>query len=152
MLHRREFAIAGLSAAALAAVRRSGFGDETSKPTGGDAHGAHYDKCAQVCSDCQRACSACENYCVELVAGGARHHLTTLRSCGDCADFCATAAQIVARRGVMAELVCQGCAEACARCAKECEQNGQNDKVMTHCAEECRRCEAACREMISSKK
>jgi len=150
MLHRREFAIAGLSAAALAAAQATGLAKEPPDRPGGEA-GDHFDRCAKACSECQRACDGCANHCAELMAGGAPHHLTTLRSCGDCADFCATAAQIVARRGLMADLICQGCAEACARCAKECEQHGQGDKTMTRCAEECRRCEAACREMLNRK-
>ena len=151
MMPRREFTVAGLSAAALAAATAVGFGQEKGKNVTEPGHGDRHDKCAQTCSDCQRACDGCANYCAELLAGGG-HHLSTLRSCADCADFCATAAQVVARRGVMTDLICQGCADACERCAKECEQHGKNDKVMTHCAEQCRRCEAACREMLSSKK
>lgn len=148
MIRRREFAIAGMSAAALAALKATGFAAPGDRGRGHDRDDM-FSKCARACSDCQRECDACATHCAESMAEGAKHHLATLMSCRDCADVCSTAAQIVARGGPYADLICQACAEVCARCAKECEHHGRDDKVMARCAEECRKCETACRAMLS---
>jgi len=145
MIHRREFALAGFSAAALAALGSAG----ERRPEPKEPHSAMFDKCAKICSDCQRECEACATYCGKLLAKGAEHHFDTLMSCRDCADLCSAAASLTARQGPFSDLVCRACAEACARCAGQCEQHGRGDAVMTRCAEECRTCEAACRDMLS---
>jgi hypothetical protein len=145
MLRRREFALAGLSAATLAAL---GSANEK-RPDPREAPEAMFEKCAKSCSDCQRACDACATYCGKVLAKGNAHHFDTLMACRDCADLCSTSASLTARQGPFADLTCRACAEACARCAAQCEQHGRDDAVMTRCAEECRRCETACREMLS---
>lgn len=147
MMGRREFAMAGLSAAAIAAFEGAAFAQA---PSGG-AHAEHDDMlqaCAEACSDCQRACDMCATHCAHLLADGKKEHATTLATCQDCADFCAAAAQIVARGGPFAALICQSCAEACARCATQCEKF-PDDEHMTRCAKECRKCEKACRDMVA---
>jgi hypothetical protein len=144
---RRQFAVAGLSSAAIAALHGAAFADDRARA--GRGPDAVYDKCAKACNDCQRICDYCETYCAETLATGSKHHLSTLKSCRDCADVCATAAGIVAREGDFADLICQACAEACARCAKECEQHGKDDAVMASCAKECRACEKACHDMLA---
>src|SRR5882672_4130947 len=126
MIPRREFALAGLSAAA-----------QEARSAAGKPRGDHFETCAAACSDCQRECDACATHCAELLAKGERHHLSTLMTCRDCADLCSAAAHIVARHGAFAALVCQSCAEACLRCAKECEQHGKDDQIMIRCAQEC---------------
>jgi len=145
MIRRREFALAGLSAAALTAF---GSADER-RPDRKDGHDVAFDKCAKSCSDCQRECEACATHCGKLLVKGSDHHLDTLMTCRDCADLCSTAASLTARRGTFADLACRACADACAKCATQCDRHGRDDSVMTRCAEECRRCETACREMIS---
>jgi hypothetical protein len=148
MIRRREFAIAGLSGAALAAIQFPGLAEER-KPGAPGGHADRFEVCAKACGDCQRECDACATHCAELMAKGDHHHLATLMSCRDCADFCSTAAQIVSRRGPFADLVCRACADACAHCAKDCERHGKDDKVMARCMEECQTCEKACREMVA---
>jgi len=154
MIHRREFTVAGLSAAALAALHVAGAADEPSgvePPRVGSANPEdRFEPCARTCSDCQRECDYCATHCADLLGKGEQHHLVTLMSCRDCAELCAAASRIVARHGSFADLFCQSCAEACLRCAKACEEHGKNDKVMLRCAEECRTCEKACRDMVAS--
>ncbi|HEY2249709.1 MAG TPA: four-helix bundle copper-binding protein [Planctomycetaceae bacterium] len=146
MIRRREFALAGLSAAALTAF---GSADDR-RPDRKEGHdGTMFDKCAKACSDCQRECEACSTHCAKLLAKAGGHHLETLMTCRDCADLCAVSASLAARQGPFADLACRACADACAKCATACEKHGRDDKVMTHCAEECKRCEKECREMIS---
>lgn len=147
MIRRREFAMAGMSAAALVAIEATGFAAP------GDRSHAHerdeMSKCARACSDCQRECESCATHCAESLGEGMKRHLATLMSCRGCADVCASAAQIVARGGPYAELICQACAETCARCAKACEHHGGDDRIMARCADECRKCEAACRAKLA---
>lgn len=145
MIRRREFALAGLSAAAVAAFGSAGEKRAEAK----EPSETMFERCAKACSDCQRACEACATYCAKLLNKGSPHHLETLSTCRDCAELCSASASITASQGPFADLVCHACAEACSRCAKQCEHEGRDDAVMTRCAEECRRCEAACREMLS---
>ena len=145
MIGRREFGVAGLSAAALAVVQGSAFAQPKAKKA--DEHDDVLQACAKACSDCQRSCDMCAAHCAHLLHAGHKEHMTTLATCQDCADFCAAAAQIVARGGPFAGLICESCAEACARCGKECGKF-PDDKHMTACAKECRKCEKACREMV----
>lgn len=144
MIGRREFGLAGVSAAAMAALPGLVRAQERDAHAG---HGGMHIKCAEACNDCQRECDACSNHCAKMLADGQKAHLETLHTCQDCADLCATAAQIAARQGPFSALTCQACADACARCAKACAKFA-DDKMMAACAEECRKCEAACREMI----
>src|SRR5579864_6576087 len=113
MIRRREFASAGLTAAALAAMEAVGVAYER-KPEAGASPESMFDRCARACSDCQRICDACATYCAKLLAKGSEHHLETLASCRDCASLCSSASQIVAREGMFADLVCRACEEACA--------------------------------------
>jgi len=151
MLGRREFAAAGLSAAALTAMQAAGFAQDRPRRSANaphhDAHTEAFQECAKACSDCQRACDSCSTHCAHQLRAGNTEHMATLSSCLDCADFCATAAQITARGGPFVDLICEGCADACARCAKACEAF-PDDEHMTACAKECRACEKACREML----
>jgi hypothetical protein len=154
MIRRREFALAGLSTVALAALGSADDKRPDSKEPRRDANNpaaeARHDKCAKACSDCQRECEACATHCGKLMArSGGEHHLDTLMSCRDCADLCSTAASLTARHGPFADLACRSCADACAKCATQCERHGRDDAMMTRCAEECRKCETACREMVS---
>lgn len=159
MLRRREFGMAGLSAAALLAMQSTGWAQPGNRRNQEDArgttgeHAGHgddrkYVQCAKACNDCQRECDACANHCTDLLAQGEKEQAETLRTCQDCADVCATAAQIVARKGPFSADICMVCAEICAKCAEHCESHGQHDEMMKRCAEECRTCEKACREMI----
>lgn len=148
MLHRREFAMVGMSTAALAAMQAAGFAAPGDRSRVHDRDGA-FEKCARACSDCQRECDACATHCAEMLSNGEKHHLATLMACRDCADVCATAAQIVARGGTYADVICRACADTCTQCAKECDHHGRDDKMMSRCAEECRKCESACRAMLS---
>ena len=144
MIRRREFALAGLSAAALAA-----WGSANERPLDPSRdHEAMFDNCAKICSDCQRLCAACATYCGKALLQGGEHHFDTLMSCLDSADLCSAAASLAARQGPSADLACRACADSCARCAVQCETHGRNDAVMSRCAEECRKCETACREML----
>jgi len=113
MIRRRDFALVGLSAAALGAIHGSAVAVEQRSEF--ETREAMWDKCARACSDCQRACDSCATYCAKLLSKGSSEHLETLMSCRDCADLCATAAQIVARSGTAADLACRACAEACSR-------------------------------------
>ena len=144
---RRQFAVAGLSSAALAALHGAAFADDRTRA--GSGPDAMFDKCAKACSACERACDYCETYCTDALANGGKHHLAVVKTCRDCADICAAAAGIVAREGDDSDVICQACAESCGRCAKECEQHGKDDAVMSGCAKECRACEKACREMLA---
>lgn len=149
-MDRREFAVAGVTAAALLALRTAASAEEPGKAREaphGSGHGDEFDACAKACSDCQRRCDSCSLHCAHRVAEGKKVHLTTLQTCLDCADICGMAAQLVSRRGPFMHLACSTCAEACARCAVECEKF-PDDKHMKMCGEECRRCEKACREMV----
>jgi hypothetical protein len=152
MIGRREFAMAGVSALAYAALEGTGLAQQKSA---GDGHQPKHcgndemlKKCATACSDCQRACDSCATHCAHLVHSGKKDHFTTLMTCQDCADFCVAASQMVARGGPFMALICKACEEACARCGKECEKF-PNDQHMKQCAEECRKCEKACREMVA---
>jgi hypothetical protein len=144
---RRQFAVAGLSSAALAALHTTTFADD--RTFAGRGPEAMFDKCAKACSECQRACDYCEAYCVDALAKGSKHHLTTVQTCRDCADICSSAASIVSRESEFADVICRACAEACGRCAHECEAHGKDDAVMSSCAKECRTCEKACQEMLA---
>ena len=150
MMGRREFGLAGISAAALVAVEATGLAQAKKKKKADAKDEGHHgmgDPCAAACGACQRSCDSCATHCADLLAAGEKVHLETLRTCQDCATICASAAQIVARSGPFADLICTGCAEACSRCAKACEQHPA-DEHMKACAEECRRCEKECREML----
>lgn len=148
MIGRRQFAVTGLSAAALAALGGNAFA-QGKRREHDRSRMDMFEKCSEACARCQRECDGCSTHCLEEVADGNKHHVETLQSCRDCADICSTAAEITARGGVYSDLICHACAEACARCAKACEQHGRDDKVMQKCAEECRRCEKACKEMLA---
>src|SRR5260221_4260170 len=102
MIGRREFALAGLSAAAWAAVQTVGGADDKNN-AGSTAEAEAFDACAKACSDCQRDCDASATHCAELLAKGEHHHLPALMSCRDCADACSAASQIVARQGPFAD-------------------------------------------------
>ena len=144
MIGRREFGLAGISAAALVAWESSGLAQTKAE------HAEHHhdvDKCAVACGACQRSCDSCSTHCADLAASGKKEHLESLKSCQDCAAICATASQIVSRGGPFADLICTACAEACARCAKICELF-PDDNHMKLCAAECRKCEAECRAML----
>lgn len=154
MIGRREFAVTGLSAVALAALEGSAFAQAPAAEKGAVAGAVHAEHdsmlqaCAQACSDCQRACDMCSTHCAHKLAEGHKEHMASLGTCRDCADFCATAAQIVSRGGPFSTEICKGCAEACAQCAAACEKF-PDDAHMKACAAECRKCEKACREMVS---
>lgn len=148
-MKRREFAVAGLSAMALATIEGSAIAQRTAtKAAAHPHHGGKEEACAKACSDCQRACDSCSTHCAEMLGSGKHEHATTLATCQDCADVCAAAAQIVSRGGPFANSICKACAEICAGCAQACEKIA-HDEHMKQCAEECRRCEKACREMIA---
>lgn len=150
MVGRREFAFAGLSTVALAALQGTGFAQQKGKGDDGGHHGEHYEMlqaCAKACADCQRACDACATHCARHLADGHKEHLATLMSCRDCATFCSAAAEIVSRGGPFAGLICESCTKACEECAKACEKF-PDDKHMKACAEECRKCEKSCRAMV----
>lgn len=150
-MKRREFAVTGLSALALATFEGSAFAQRPAQKQAGHAHHAGHgkeDSCAKACSDCQRECDSCSTHCAKMLEDGKHEHARTLATCRDCADVCATAAQIVSRHGPFANAICKACADVCAGCAEACEKLAQ-DEHMKRCAEECRRCEKACREMIA---
>src|SRR5215471_13063196 len=109
MIGRRQFALAGLSAAAWGAMQAVAGADEK-EAAGATADSETFEACAKACSDCQRICDSCATHCAELLNKGEHHHFNTLMSCQDCADVCSAAAQIVARKGPFADLVCQACA------------------------------------------
>ena len=111
------------------------------------AHAQHFMQCAKACAACQIECDSCAAHCANLVAGGQKEHLTTLRTCQDCADICKTAASSSARGGPFAREICEACAKACDGCAKACEKH-PDDKHMASCAKACRDCAKACRDMI----
>ena len=138
MLHRREFAAAGLSTLALAAMQSTGQAAEQEGVS---------EKCAEACADCQLECDACAQH---SPACWPTERRTTWRLCvlARIADVCSAAARIVARSGVYAKTICLACAEACAECGSACEKHA-HDKVMAECAKECRECEKACRAMLA---
>lgn len=147
MIGRREFAVAGLSIGATAALANKASAQAANR----SAHAMPDEMdlaCAKACSDCQRACDACSTHCAHQVHAGKKEHMTSLMTCQDCADFCAAAAQIVARGGPFAAEICKSCAVACAACGEACEKF-PDDEHMKRCAEECRKCEKACREMVT---
>jgi hypothetical protein len=145
---RRQFALAGLSVATLAAL-----GQTATAGAAAQDHHTHlgyseaFKTCAEACSRCQRECSRCAIHCANHLAQESHHH-QTLRLCLDCADFCQTAAQIVSRGGPMAMLICKPCAEACKLCGDACREHAEHDERMRQCADECKRCEDACRAML----
>ncbi|QDU27825.1 hypothetical protein ETAA8_29160 [Anatilimnocola aggregata] len=153
MIGRREFTVASLTAAALAAMQNSGSAQAPATKPGPSAENNHAhadmnDACAKACSDCQRECDSCAAHCARQLEAGKKDHAKTLAFCHDCAAFCATAASIVARSGPLAALICKACVDACAMCAKECEKFA-DDKHMKECAAECRKCEKACKDMVA---
>ena len=150
MMGRREFGLAGISAAALLAFQATGLAQGKKKKKGDATAEGHHDAahaCAAACGACQRSCDSCAAHCGHLLAAGEKDHLETLQSCQNCAAICAAAAQIVSRGGPYTDLICVACAEACLRCAKLCEKF-PDDEHMKRCAEECRKCEKECREML----
>lgn len=150
MLSRREFAVTGCSAIAVAAMQGSILAQTKTKEAGADHHAEHHEMreaCAKACSDCQRSCDSCATHCAHLLAGGKKEHVSTLMTCRDCAIICSAAAQIVAGGGPFSALICESCATACAECAKACDKF-PDDKHMKECAAECRKCEQACRAML----
>jgi hypothetical protein len=157
-MKRREFALSGLSAAALAAAGQVTTGQVASgqeqRPNVAGGPASSYDECAKACSDCQRECDRCASHCAEMLGqaqrGQGQHGQgpqTTLRTCLDCADICGTAAQIVSRSGPFSAEICDACAEACKKCGDACRQH-QGDSKLQACAEQCQRCEQACRNMV----
>lgn len=149
MIGRREFAVTGLSALAIAAMETTAFAQRGGKKQAGGhlEHDGMLKSCAEACSDCQQECDRCSTHCAHLLHSGKQEHMTTLATCQDCADVCVAASQIVARGGPFAAEICGACAEVCADCAKECEKF-PDDQHMKECAEECRECEKACRDMV----
>ena len=87
---RREFGMAGISAAALVAWESSGLAQTKAE------HADHHhdvDKCAVACGACQRSCDSCSTHCADLAASGKKEHLESLKTCQDCAAICATASK-----------------------------------------------------------
>src|SRR5436190_17363733 len=74
MIRRREFALAGLSTVALAALGSAG----EKPPDAREPSETVFDHCAKACSDCHRACEGCATHCGRLMARGAEQHLDTL--------------------------------------------------------------------------
>ena len=146
MFTRRQFAVAGASIGAMAAMAQA----QTSEPAGheGGMPSEAMASCAKACSDCQRMCNSCSTHCAHQVHAGKTDHMTTLMTCQDCANVCAAASQVVARGGPFSVTVCKACAEVCGKCAEACEKFA-DDAHMKACAEECRKCEKACQEMVS---
>ncbi len=149
MIHRRNFTVAGLSAAAISVLGLGGRAEERTPAIGSQNPADHFEPCARACCDCQRECDFCAAHCADMVGKGEQPYLVTLQVCLDCANLCAAAAQVVARHGLLSAVVCQACADACSRCAKECETVGKGDRRMAACAERCRLCEKSCRDMIA---
>jgi hypothetical protein len=150
MMGRREFGLAGISAAAVLAMNATGLAQGKKKKKGeakAEPHHGVGDACAAACGACQRSCDSCSTHCANLVGEGEKQHIETLRTCQDCATICVAAAQIVARGGPFSGQICTACAEVCASCAKVCEKF-PDDEHMKACGEECRRCEKECREML----
>lgn len=149
MIHRREFTVGGLSAAAISVLGLAGHAEERTPAIGSQNPADHFEPCARACSDCQRECDFCAAHCADMVGKGEQTYVVTLQACLDCANICAAAAHVVARHGIFSALVCRACADACSRCAKECETLGKGDQKMTVCADQCRMCEKSCREMVA---
>lgn len=155
-MQRRDFTLAGLSAAAIAAsqVAFAQQGERAAPQQPGKhehkGYSDHFRDCAEACSDCQRECDRCAMHCATMLShsdsSGHSHH-KTLQTCMDCADMCAAAAQIVSRGGPFSADICAACADACRKCADACKQHGDDPK-MKACAEECEKCEKACRSML----
>jgi hypothetical protein len=104
-------------------------------------------KCISACRDCSDQCETCFVHCTNMVAGGKKEHLATLKSCIDCGDLCAIAAKIMTRDGALIGPSCDGCAKGCDACAIACEKF-PDDEHMKACAKACRDCAKACREML----
>lgn len=153
MIGRREFGLAGLSAAALLAMNRTlpaqADDDAEDRDDVHEGHGGHamYEECAEECDECARECDACSAHCTELIVQGRKNHADTLKTCRDCAEICSAAARVVARMGPFSGEICDACAVACAKCGERCEQF-KDDKMMARCAKACRECEEVCREML----
>lgn len=152
MIGRREFTVAGLTAATLGALQGAAGAQAPGRVAphagGAEAHDSMMEACAKACSDCQRECESCATHCTRRLEAGMKDHAKTLATCLDCASFCSAAASIVARSGPFAGLICKACVDACVMCGKECEKF-PDDKHMKSCAEECRKCEKACKEMAA---
>ena len=168
---RREFSLAGLSAAAAAMTgaafaqplgrpaREPGFGDShgrTPRPGAADPHAGHehgnadarsFDECSRACSDCQRACDAAAEHCMEASAGGSRQHADALRMVLDCGDMCATAARVMGRHGALAGPIAEACVETCGTTASFAGRFADDD-VLRRCADACRRCADSCGRMV----
>jgi hypothetical protein len=151
MFSRRQFAVAGASLGAVAALAQAQQVDHAGHEASHDGAGAmpnsEMESCAKACSDCQRACNSCSTHCAHQVHAGKAEHMKTLMTCQDCADVCAAASQVVARGGPFAVKICEACADVCAGCAEACEAF-PDDAHMKACAAECRACEKACRAMV----
>jgi hypothetical protein len=146
MFSRRQFAVAGASLGAVAAMSQVHAADDASHA--GAMPSTEMQSCAKACSDCQRMCNSCSTHCAHQVHAGKAEHIKTLMTCQDCADVCAAASQVVARGGPYSEVVCKACADVCAKCAEACEAFPE-DAHMKACAAECRACEKACQAMVS---
>lgn len=152
-MNRRElFGTLGATAVALGTYS-SAQAQVAKKPEKDDDHShdhrhdSHFAICAKACATCQLECQACHHHCEELVAGGKKQHVQTMKLCVDCGDICAVAANIVARHGALSTLICEACAKACDECGKACAKFA-DDEHMKKCAQECKKCAAACREMV----
>lgn len=147
MVGRREFTVAGLTAATLGAFQGLAAAQQPGTKAPPHSHG-DMDECAKECSACARECESCATHCAKQLEAGKKEHAKTLASCLDCATICNAAASIVARSGPFAVTICKACIDACAMCAKECEKF-PDDKHMKDCAELCRKCEKECKEMVA---
>jgi hypothetical protein len=147
MIGRREFTVAGLTAATLGALQGVAGAQQPGGNAGSHVHGA-MKECAEECADCARECESCAAHCAKQLEAGRKEHAQTLASCLDCATICSAAASIVARSGPFAAVICKACIDACNLCAKECEKF-PDDKHMKECAEACRKCEKECKEMVA---
>ena len=103
--------------------------------------------CLKECARCARECESCLTHCTELVAGGKKEHVQTLRTCNDCGDLCALAAKLIARDGAFMNVTCTACAAACDGCGAECAKFPTDDH-MSRCAQACKDCAKACRAMV----
>lgn len=167
---RREFGVAGLSAAAavmagaafaqppVRPAREPGLGDphgRARQPREADPHAEHdhaadpraFDECSRACSDAQRACDATAEHCMEASAAGSRQHADALKMVLDCADMCAAAARVMGRHGALAGPVAEACVETCRMTASFAGRFG-DDELMRRCAEACRRAGDSCARMI----
>ncbi len=150
MISRREFALTGASAVALATLHSAVQAQDKARAESTEHsmhHAQMFEACAKACSDCQRMCDSCGTHCARMLAMGNKDHLATLRTCHDCAVICAAASQVAAAGGPFATILCDACAKACAECATACGKF-PDDKHMTMCADMCRQCEQACKSMV----